>query len=447
MPVAVAAKIIVSSFDLYMTYRQRCRFASHHKPSSRISALIPEHKFKRSQQYGWAKSTFQLVTGSFDTLLEATLTLMYVPPMLWAFAGRFSSTSELQQSLIFIVLMSLMSTVIELPQSIYNTFVLEARFGFNRTTVATFITDLVKGLALSAVLGLPLNCLFFYILRAVAPYNPFTVAATIWAFAALLTLIFLYLVPTFIAPLFNKFTPLSDGALKTRVEEMAKSLKFPLDKIYVIDGSRRSSHSNAFIFGLFKKYICIFDTLLDQSEGNDDGVVSIVCHELGHWQYGHLGRNIMKALVYQFIVALLYALTAGNVDLFRSFGYTSGTPVIIGLILFNEMLSPLDDMLQPLNNWLSRKDEYQADFYAKKRGMAQPLGDALVRMSIENLSNMNPDPLYSTWNYSHPTLLERLDALDISPTVVKSQDTDTDSSTTQSVTEDYADSFSEKKDL
>lgn len=445
MPVAVVSKLVVATFDLYMTYRQRKCFAPYHEPSPRVAELIPRTKFERAQAYGRAQSTFQLITGGINTILEACATIFYLPPALWMIAGKFSSKSELKQTLMFSMLLSVVSTLTELPASVYHTFVLEARFGFNKTRVSTFIMDLLKGLLLSAVIGLPMITLLFYVLNAVASYDAVVVASALWCVAAGLTVLMLYLFPVVIAPMFNTFTPMADGVVKTRVQQLAAQLKFPLDKIYVVDGSRRSKHSNAYIFGLFRKYICIFDTLLEQSRTAEDGVVAVVCHELGHWQYGHLGKGVAKALLYQFVVGLLYAVTAGNKDLFRSFGFTTGTPVIIGMILFNNMLSPLDDLMQPMHNWVSRKFEYEADAFAKQRDMAQPLGDALVRMSVENLSNMNPDPLYSMWNYSHPTLLERLDALNVFPKVALNLTDDQQSSVSTTIDND-SDTSESKKD-
>lgn len=470
MPIAVASKTLMSSFDLYMTWRQRRNFSPTIKPSERISKLIPTTKFHKAQAYCHAKSTFQLVTGSIQVVMDALSTIFFVSPYFWNKAERFAPTSELQQTLVYLSMMSLVSLVLGLPESIYSTFVLEARFGFNKTTVRTFIIDHIKNLFLSAALGFPMVSILYYVLRVVLQYDPLIIATALWSFGSLLMVLMLWLFPNVIAPMFNTFTPMSDDSpLKGRVERIAASLNFPLSGIYVVDGSRRSSHSNAYIFGFFRKYICIYDTLLtqcaeaaklnhekdeqsaiigrganeqsngtmtpaedsdnaakDNSDASDKGnkfeggedVVAVVCHELGHWKNGHLGKGVAKALVHTFVVCVLYGLTAGNQELFESFGFSSvSQPVIIGLILFSNMLSPLDDLMQPWHNYMSRKFEYEADGFAKKMDMAQPLGDALVRMTVDNLSNMNPDPLYSMWNYSHPTLLERLDALGVSPSM------------------------------
>lgn len=351
-----------------------------------------------------------------DAILEALTTCYFLMPFLWHRASRVYPSSELRQTFVFCIYLTIFSTVVQLPASIYSTFVLEARFGFNRTTVATFITDMLKDFMLTILLGFPLLTLVYYVLRITSTYNVLTVASVMWLVMSILIVVLRYLHPLVIAPLFNKFTPLPAGSLKTKLQQLSHQLRFSLDEIYVIDGSRRSSHSNAFIFGLIRKYICLYDTLLQKSGDDHQQTVSVICHELGHWSHAHLLKQTFIGLTHLFIVLLLYANTAGNNNLYYSFGFRDGsTPLIIGLMLFNNILSPVDDLLQPLQNLLSRRFEYEADAFAKSRGYAQPLAEALVQMSIDNLSNMSPDPIYSAWNYSHPTLLERLDALRVSP--------------------------------
>lgn len=356
-----------------------------------------------------------MVSTVIEAVLGATFTLGLLNPRFWNLAGRLASKSELLQTLVFATIGILFATIIELPSSIYSTFILEAKFGFNRTSVKTFVADLFKGLALYAVLGSAILSLLYYVLSYFSTYSPITVACGLWLVISTITISMMIVYPSVIAPLFNKFDPLPEGDLKVKLVKLASRLKFPLDKMYVIDGSRRSSHSNAYIFGLTKKYICIYDSLLEQTKGSDDQVVSILCHELGHWKYSHLLLGVLISLTQIFVTCLLYGITAGNPDLFLSFGYTDGMPLLIGLLLFNEVLSPIDSLLSPLQNMLSRHFEYQADEFAKGEGMADELGEALLTISISNLSNMAPDPLYSAWNYSHPTLVERLDALNVTP--------------------------------
>ncbi|CAN8076569.1 unnamed protein product [Agarophyton chilense] len=419
MQVCVAAKLLVTVFELYVSLRQHRRFHPHQRPSKRLAPIVPLDKFHKSQTYCRAKSTFDIVTTIIDACLSTLLTLSFVNPRFWQFSSRFSAGSELRQTLVFAAVTTLFSTVIDLPASIYKTFILEAKYGFNRTTVGTFVADMMKGLLLSVVLGAPILTLLFYVLRYFSVYSPLTIAFGLWITLSVIVVSMLFVYPLVIAPMFNKFDPLPEGDLKQKLTALAQRLKFPLDKMYVIDGSRRSSHSNAYIFGLTKKYICIYDSLLEQTKHEDDQVVSILCHELGHWKYSHLLLGVVISLTQIFVTCVLYGITSGNEDLFLSFGYTNGMPLVIGLMLFNELLSPIDSLLSPLQNMLSRRFEYQADAFAKEQGMEKKLGDALVTISVSNLSNMSPDPLYSAWNYSHPTLLERLDALNVTPEPVE----------------------------
>ncbi|PXF49381.1 CAAX prenyl protease 1-like [Gracilariopsis chorda] len=330
MYTCVTAKLVVVCFELYVMLRQHRRFHVDQQPSKRLSSIVPLHKFTSSQTYCRAKSTFEIVNLIIDSILYTVLTLCYLHPRIWLFSARFAANSELRQTLVFALLITLFSTVLNLPASIYKTFILEAKYGFNRTTPKTFITDMLKGLLLSCVLGAPILSALYYVLRFFADYSPLAVAGGLWCTVSSIAVAMLVIYPSVIAPLFNKFDPLPEGPLKEKLIQLARKLKFPLDKMYVIDGSRRSSHSNAFIFGLMKKYICIYDSLLEQTEHRDDQVVSILCHELGHWKYSHLLLGVLISLTQIFFTCILYAVTAGNEDLFLSFGYTDGMPLVIG---------------------------------------------------------------------------------------------------------------------
>lgn len=414
LQLAVACKLAAAAFDLYVTGRQHRRYAPDCSPSQRVSSIIPRQKFTEAQAYCRAKSAFQIVMAVVEAAIEAAFLLSYIPPRIWTVAGRYAAGSELRQTLVFALMYGAVGVVLDLPGSLYSTFVLEAKYGFNRTSPKTFVLDFLKELSISLVIGLPMLSVVYHVLRYFSAYSSITVAIGLWLVISSFLISMMVVYPSVIAPMFNKFDPLPEGELKDKLVALAKRLGFPLDKMYVIDGSQRSGHSNAYVFGLFKKYICIYDTLLEQNKGHDDQIMGVLCHELGHWYHSHTVMMVLISLTQVFLFCLLYATTAGNPDLFKSFGYHDGMPLVIGLLLLNEVMSPLDELLTPLQNALSRRIEYQADAFAKKEGMSEELGRALVSMSISNLSNMSPDPLYSTWNYSHPTLLERLDALNVS---------------------------------
>jgi len=233
-----------------------------------------------------------------------------------------------------------------------------------------------------------------------------------WIFISLFMLFMLTIYPSFIAPLFNKFTPLETGELKTEIEQLAARLQFPLTKLYVIDGSKRSSHSNAYFYGFFKnKRIVLYDTLISQL--NLPEIVAVLGHELGHWKLNHTVKLLLISELQIFVSFFLFGQILGWHLMYTSFGFEN-YPTIIGLILFFQfIMSPVDHVLSFAMNMLSRKFEFQADNFAKKLGteFAHSLQVGLIKISAENLGNLNPDSWYSIYHYSHPPLVERLKAL------------------------------------
>ncbi|KAG5626680.1 hypothetical protein H5410_011898 [Solanum commersonii] len=338
----------------------------------------------------------------------------------------------------------LLVQITDLPFSLYSTFVIEARHGFNKQTVWLYFRDMIKGIALSIVIGPPIVAAIIVIVQYEAildlqkggPY----LAIYLWGFILILSLVMMTIYPVLIAPLFNKFTPLPQGELRLKIENLASSLKFPLKKLFVVDGSTRSSHSNAYMYGFFKnKRIVLYDTLIQQCK-NDEEIVAVIAHELGHWKLNHtmysfiavqVGQLIREAHAFSYsyfksvssslgsislqILTVLqfggYTLVRNSKDLFQSFGFDT-QPVLIGLIIFQHTVIPLQHLVSFGLNLVSRAFEFQADAFAKKLGYAAPLRAGLVILQEENLSAMNTDPWYSAYHYSHPPLVERLAAID-----------------------------------
>jgi len=215
--------------------------------------------------------------------------------------------------------------------------------------------------------------------------------------------------PIVIVPLFNKLTPLEPGPLKTAVEALASKLKFPLTELHVIDGSKRSSHSNAYFTGLpWKKTIVIYDTLIAQQ--TQEQVVAVLAHELGHWSLGHTAKLLTMNSVHTFFMFALFSAFQHNQQMFREFGFTE-MPTLIGYFLYGEVLMPCECIIQFLTNKVTRLFEYQADSFALKLGYRAELAQALIKLQIKNLSSMDADPVYSAYHHSHPILTERLQAL------------------------------------
>eukprot|EP00340_Litonotus_pictus_P012254 CAMPEP_0170536670 /NCGR_PEP_ID=MMETSP0209-20121228/102275_1 /TAXON_ID=665100 ORGANISM="Litonotus pictus, Strain P1" /NCGR_SAMPLE_ID=MMETSP0209 /ASSEMBLY_ACC=CAM_ASM_000301 /LENGTH=224 /DNA_ID=CAMNT_0010838055 /DNA_START=876 /DNA_END=1547 /DNA_ORIENTATION=+ len=212
--------------------------------------------------------------------------------------------------------------------------------------------------------------------------------------------------PHVIAPLFNKFTELEDCPLKEKIQVLASKVEFPLTKLFKIDGSKRSAHSNAYFFGLGKnKRIVLFDTLLEHLE--DEEILAVLCHELGHWQKSHIWKNMLNIFLQIFVLFYVYGFFVTNDDLFLSFGFEDKS-IIVGITLFMRLYSPVSYVLQLLTFRLSRRYEYQADEYAVDFGYGKLLCSGLVKMFKENSGDLDPDELYAACHYTHPTFVERL---------------------------------------
>lgn len=267
--------------------------------------------------------------------------------------------------------------------------------------------DMIKGIILSIIIGPPVVAAIIVIVQKGGPY----LAIYLWGFMFVLSLVMMTIYPTLIAPLFNKFTPLPEGELRDKIENLASSLRFPLKKLFVVDGSTRSSHSNAYMYGFFKnKRIVLYDTLIQQCK-NVEEVVAVIAHELGHWKLNHTMYSFIAVQILTFLQFGGYTLVRNSKDLFQSFGFDT-QPVLIGLIIFQHTVTPLQHLVSFGLNLVSRSFEFQADAFAKKLGYATPLRAGLVKLQEENLSAMNTDPWYSTYHYSHPPLVERLAAID-----------------------------------
>ncbi|KAK3185917.1 zinc metalloprotease [Lecanicillium sp. MT-2017a] len=400
-------------FESFLTLRQY-RVLQQPKPPVVLSKEISQETFDKSQAYGRAKAQFSLVSGLWAQIQNVAFIHYDVLPKLWSWTGdlllkwapaRF--TGEISHSILFVLTFILIQQGLSLPTRLYSTFVLEEKFGFNKQTPALFVADTIKTNAIIAVIMPPILAGFLKIIQKTGSQFVFY----LWVFTAGVQLLSITAYPIFIQPLFNKLTPLEDGELKTKVEELAGSFNFPLKELYVIDGSKRSAHSNAFFYGLpWKKHIVIYDTLLENSETQE--VMSILAHELGHWKLGHTTRLFGISQVNLLYVFSLFSVFINNASLYSAFGFHAQHPIVIGFILFSDALSPMDTVLQLLLNILSRKFEFEADDFAKGLGYRADLASALIKLHKQNLSTMDADWMYASYHYSHPHLAERLKALD-----------------------------------
>ena len=323
---------------------------------------VDQATFDKSQAYGRAKAKFSFASGLFGQLKNYYIINHDVYIRLWALTGtwvgsglfpeRFSG--EITHSLVFAFTYSGIETLLGLPWSYYYNFVLEESFGFNKQTLSLWVSDLFKSQALSLAFGIPIGAAFLKIIQVTG--DQFFL--WVWAFTLAVQLGAITIYPIVIVPLFNKLSPLEPGALKEGVEALAKRLEFPLAELQVIDGSKRSAHSNAYFTGLpWKKKIVIYDTLIEKSEVKE--VEAILAHELGHWKEGHTTKLLGISSFHLFYVFALFSVFINNNSLYQAFGFQD-KPIIIGFILFNEVLSPTDSVVKLLMNILTRKFEFEA---------------------------------------------------------------------------------------
>ncbi|MCK5005818.1 MAG: M48 family metallopeptidase [Spirochaetales bacterium] len=309
------------------------------------------------------------------------------------------------QGILYVYLISLIFGVVSLPTTIYAQFVIEARYGFNRMTWKLFILDGLKSLLVSLVLMTPLLALLFVLIRAGTLW-------WLWGFILFTAfqLVMIVLYPKVIAPLFNKFTPLEEGSLKEKVQALSDHLGFKTRGIFVMDGSKRSRHSNAYFSGLGRvKRIVLFDTLIRSLE--EDQVAGVLAHEIGHEKLGHILKRLALSVSSGLLGFWLVSLLLNYSPFFEAFNFTGPSPQAV-LVLVMFVSGPFTFYLKPLFSWWSRRHEYQADHFVKSRTRyGKAFQTALKRLSKDNLSNPVPHPLYSFYHYSHPTTLERIRAL------------------------------------
>ena len=400
------------AWESYLCIRQRNRLHQTSRPHA-IRSIVSRQKYLESNAYSLDKSSLTLVTDLYSTAIT-TLKIVYnYYPIMWAISGTILSDylqlegeREITQSCIMLFLMAIEDVITNIPFSAYSTFIIEEKHGFNKQTPSIFITDLIKSFVINTTLSTTVISAFIWLVHNTSDM----LYLYAWALLVSVNIIMLSIYTTIIQPLFNKVEPLPEGELRTAIEALASRVGFPLKKLYVIDGSKRSSHSNAYMYGFFKnKQIVLFDTLTEQNTTEE--TCSVLAHEIGHWKMGHNYQTLINFAVTLLGMLYVFSIFVHEKSLYQAFGLDT-MPVVIGFELFMFVYSPLSSLLYFFQNLLSRKNEFQADAYAKKLGYAEKLKSSLIKLQIKNKGNMNPDPLYSAYHYSHPSLVERLRAID-----------------------------------
>jgi STE24 endopeptidase len=369
-----------------------------------VKGIYDEDKYRRQQAYSKANHRFGMLTSSFSFLLLMLMLLLqgFALVNTWALS---ISESPVWSALIFFGMLMLASDLLTTPFDLYSTFVIEEKFGFNKTTVKTYILDKLKGWLLGAVIGGGLMALIIWIYTQTGKSFWLWVWLVISAFSIFMAMFY----SSLIVPLFNKQTPLEDGELKTAIHQFASKVGFRLDHIFVIDGSKRSTKANAYFTGLGrKKRIVLYDTLIKDMEVTE--LVAVLAHEIGHYKKKHIIWSLMLGILQTGAMLCIFSLVIDNPELSQALGVDKAY-FHIGLITFGILYSPLSSIIGIGMNIFSRKNEYEADAFAARNYSAEPLTTALKKLSVNNLSNLRPHPAYVFVHYSHPTLLQRLKAL------------------------------------
>ena len=367
-----------------------------------VKDVYDEEKFRKSKQYLNTSTTFRLVQDTFS------LTLL----LLFWFLGGFEALDRFVRGLnwhptltgiAYIGILGAVSSILTLPFTLYFTFVIEERFGFNRTTWKLFFIDRIKGLILACALGIPFLAMVFWFFETMGELA----WLYCWAIAAIISLLLAFVAPKWIMPLFNKFTPLQEGELVDAITNYAKSVGFAFRDIFVIDSSKRTSKTNAFFTGFGRnKRIALFDTLV--SDSTTPEIVAVLAHEIGHYKKKHIPLSMILGLLNTGLIFYLLSLFVTNRTLFEAF-YVREVSVYAGLVFFGMLYEPISFLLSLPLNALSRRNEMQADRYAVDTiPDRETLVSALKKMYSTNLGNLKPHPLYVILHYSHPPLLQRI---------------------------------------
>jgi STE24 endopeptidase len=367
--------------------------------------LYDSDRYRKSQEYLYVNTRFGWIASTAGLILILIFWFGKGFPILDDWVRAFG-LNTIWSGLIYMGILIFCRAMLSLPLSIYKTFVIEERFGFNKTSPATFVKDLLKGLVLALLLGGPLLSgilLFFQYAGANAWWY-------CWIAVTLFMLVIQFVAPTWIMPLFNKFTPIEDGELKEGILSYAESIHFSLDNVYVMDGSKRSNKANAFFTGFGnRRRIVLFDTLISQHTVSE--LVAVLAHEMGHYKKKHIIKTMIIGIAQMGVVFYLLSLFIDNQALFDAF-YMEQKSVYAGLIFFGLLYSPIDFFTGIFMQLYSRKNEYEADRFAvETTNDKTSLSDSLKKLTIGNLSNLTPHPFYVFLNYSHPPVLNRIRAM------------------------------------
>lgn len=399
----VAIVVLDFVWTQYLAYRNRKRMSS--VIPGQLSGIYNEEEYSKQQSYQKVNSRFGLYTSLFSFVILLIVLSLGIFGWLDELL-RQCIDNEILLTLAFFGIIYIVNDIVSLPFDYYGTFVIEERFGFNKSTKKIFWLDQLKGLLLTTILGGIILSVLVWLYDSLGEYAWLYAWGVVTAFSLFMTLFYSNL----IVPLFNKQIPLEEGELRDAIEAFANKAGFAVNNIYVMDASKRSSKANAYFTGFgAKKRIVLFDTLINDLETYE--IVAVLAHEIGHYKKKHTLQGMFISICYTGFILFLLSLFLGNQDIALSLGGKVAS-FHLGLVAFSVLFTPISLIIGIFSSILSRKNEYQADAYTADFGLADALINGLKKLSVKSLSNLNPDPLYVFFYYSHPTLLQRIDALD-----------------------------------
>ena len=378
-----------------------------------LKDFYDKKKYKQAKLYALSKNKIGLLSSTISFLLVVSLLVFngygYIDQLVNSFNLNlflpFEINNSFTKSGVFFLILFILNLIISIPFSYYNTFVIEENFGFNKTTKSTFFFDIIKSSILSILIG------GFLLFLALYLYNSLNDGfwLYLWIGLSLLMVLINMFYADLIVPIFNKLTPLENGDLRKKIENYSKEVGYLLKNIYVIDGSKRSTKANAFFSGLGpRKTIALYDTLIEKHTENE--LVAVLAHEVGHFKKKHVFSGLLMSVIQIGVMAFFFELCLKLPEISLALG-GSGVSFHLGLIGFSIIFSPISMMSGILMNYISRKNEFEADSYAKETYNGDDLSLALKKLSVDSLSNIYPHPLYVFFHYSHPPLIKRLRAL------------------------------------
>jgi len=389
---------------LWLNFRQdKAIKSSFHEVPEGFNETITLEDHQKAGHYTQAK----LLANHFEVIFSTIVLLIWTlgGAMNWLdFFWHERISDPILLGTVFILSIMLIASFIDLPFSIYRNFILEEKFGFNRMTIKTFAGDLAKELILTLALGMPLIYAILYLM------NMSTIGdywwLYVWAILSLFTITMMWIYPTFIAPIFNKFKPLENNSLRSRIDNLLNRTGFGSDGIFIMDGSKRSSHGNAYFTGIGKnKRIVFFDTLLKGMEEKE--IEAILAHELGHFHHKHVRQRIVSSFIFSLISLALLGYLIKQGWFFHGLGISEPS-AHTALVLFSLTLPVFSFFITPISNLISRKHEFQADAFAASHTDANDLISSLTKLYRENSSTLSPDKYYSAFHDSHPSAILRI---------------------------------------